>query len=110
MTGPFVFDDLDHIPKVSAIRLTNLSLVSLKHAAFDAYAPSRPVANLTIDLNYYFGEYNTFGYHIVNVVIHLTVALLLFFLIKAIINLPANHSYDKFWLPAISPGIRFVAS
>ena len=38
----------------------------------------RPVACLTLALNWYFGQDNVFGYHAINVGIHLITAFLLF--------------------------------
>ena len=33
-------------------------------------------------LNYYFGQYNVVGYHLVNIVVHITTGILLFFFVK----------------------------
>lgn len=45
-------------------------------------ASTRPVTELTFALNYQLGRENTFGYHLVNLLIHLSAALLLFDLLQ----------------------------
>jgi len=40
----------------------------------------RPLAFFSFALNYYFGAYHVFGYHLVNLIIHLLTALVLFLL------------------------------
>ena len=101
LNGPFVFDDLDHITKVSEIRMTTISSASISKAAFQAHDPNRPVANVTFALNYYFGQYRTFGYHLLNVFIHIGTALLLFLLLKAMMDLPGVQLPENIrrWVP-----------
>ena len=51
----------------------------------------RPVANLSFALNWYFGQDNPFGYHLVNLVIHVLTA---FFLLKTILLL-LRHLFSE---------------
>ena len=77
--SPFVFDDIPNITENANIRLTELSAGNifkiLRHSG-------RPVATLTLSLNYYFHGYSVYGYHLVNIIIHIINGILLFFLFK----------------------------
>lgn len=64
---------------------------------------SRPLLYFSLAINYYFGELNVVGYHIVNLLIHLAVSVLVFFLAKRISYYFENknietvyQSYTKF--------------
>jgi tetratricopeptide (TPR) repeat protein len=50
--------------------------------------PYRPVACLTFALNWYFGRDNVFGYHVVNLTIHLLTAYWLFLSVKMLFRTP----------------------
>jgi hypothetical protein len=54
LRGPFVFDDMNNIEYNSQIRLTQLTFDGLRKAGFDSYSSSRPIANISFALNYYF--------------------------------------------------------
>ncbi|MFP4445254.1 MAG: tetratricopeptide repeat protein [Desulfosudaceae bacterium] len=54
---------------------------------FDSYSSNRPFANLTLALNYYAGEDSPYGYHLVNLLLHLATALLVFILAQQTIRL-----------------------
>src|SRR5205085_8530486 len=64
---PFLFDDNYNILENPAIR----SLANLKWLWY--YDPSRFLTHLTFALNFHFGQIEVFGYHLVNLVIHLLV-------------------------------------
>ena len=71
---PFVFDDIPKIREGEAIRdLSNyLSLKKL--------LKPRAIVNFTFALNYRFGKLNVFGYHLVNVLIHIINGFIVYFL------------------------------
>jgi Tfp pilus assembly protein PilF len=48
----------------------------------DAVTSGRPVVNLSLALNYAVGGFNTFGYHLVNLVVHLLASLALYGLVR----------------------------
>ena len=50
---------------------------------------ARPIVSLTLALNYYFGQTNVMGYHIVNLLIHYIAAIFLFLFIVQTLNLPS---------------------
>ncbi len=49
---------------------------------------SRPVLDLTFALNYYFGKLNVFGYHLVNLMLHIANGVMLYFILLRTINAP----------------------
>ena len=81
-TSPFLFDDEFFIVNDHAIRMTELSGDAIKTAAVDGKPRHRYLPNISFALNYYFGQLNPFGYHLVNLVIHLLSGIFLFFFIK----------------------------
>ena len=87
------FDDEPNITDNPNIHLKELSWKSIKRALFSGRAdPSalyRPVSCLSFALNYYFGELDVFGYHLVNTLIHLLASVFLFLFIYHTLNLPA---------------------
>jgi hypothetical protein len=90
------FDDEANIKDNPGIHLTELSWNSIKGALFsDRNSPDipyRPAACLTFALNYYFGGLDVFGYHLVNILIHLFTAIFLFLTIFHTLNLPSLQS------------------
>ena len=67
----------------------------------------RPVANLTFALNWYVGQNNVTGYHIVNVAVHLVTAFLLYL---TIINLYRTPKLASQYEPASGYFIAFLAA
>jgi len=86
--APFVFDDSPRIQENRHIRLTELSPKDIVKAGFKS-SRTRPVAFITFALNYYFGQYDPAGYHIVNILIHLLSGFFLFLFIRATFKTPA---------------------
>lgn len=90
------FDDADHItgnPAIQIRDLTSDSIAGAVHAAprLDETAPPRvhrPLATLTFALNWYVGQDDVFGYHLVNIIIHLFAACLLFKSICLLVRTP----------------------
>jgi Tfp pilus assembly protein PilF len=74
----FVFDDQPTITENSFIRLTELSFEKLSDAAFKSPHANRLVANVSFAVNYYLGKYNTIGYHVVNIIIHILNGILVY--------------------------------
>jgi len=92
--APFVFDDNLNIQNNTSIRLSKLTLDGFTKAIFKGYLPSRPIANASFALNYYFGKYNVTGYHIVNILIHIITGIFLYFFVKTTLHLPALQFKD----------------
>ena len=110
LSSPFILDDHQNILENPNIRWTGFSWSGIKKAGLDSPASRRPVANLSFALNYYFHRYNIVGYHIVNIFIHITTSILLFFLVKTTLNLPLLSSrYDlSEWIPFFTALIWLV--
>ncbi len=80
--NPFIFDDELAILKNPTIRsLLPLSVV-LSPPSGGSPVQSRPFVNLSFAINYALGGTDPFGYHVVNVAIHLLAALVLFGLVR----------------------------
>ncbi|OGR03453.1 MAG: hypothetical protein A2511_02820 [Deltaproteobacteria bacterium RIFOXYD12_FULL_50_9] len=97
--APFLFDDDVNILGNPSVRITELNLHSLAHAALDSPMASRPISNISIALNYFFHGYSTTGYHITNIIIHLLNGIFLYLFLKTTLDLlpaknPAANSND----------------
>jgi hypothetical protein len=110
LTTPFIFDDLHNIYNNPHIRVPALSFENLAWAGFESPESRRPVANISLALNYYFSGYNLVSYHVVNILIHIACGIFLYLLAKATLQTPALRSrYEKFgWIPFITVFIWLV--
>lgn len=77
LSGGFYFDDEWNILSNDALKLNELSLGSLKHAAESGQAGplGRPLAMLSFAVNYYLSGFNPFFYKLTNLIIHLITGL-----------------------------------
>ncbi|MDH4319284.1 MAG: tetratricopeptide repeat protein [Desulfobulbaceae bacterium] len=79
------FDDFPNILFNNSVHLKTFDYNSVKQTFFAAPCKSeniyRPVAMFSFALNWYFGGHDAFGYHIVNLTIHLLSAIGVFYLI-----------------------------
>ena len=80
--SPLVFDDEFFIINDTAVHMTELSGDAIKTAALNGKPRHRYLPNISFALNYYFGQLNPFGYHLVNLIIHLLSGIFLFFFIQ----------------------------
>lgn len=87
--GAFVFDDIRHI-------VNNDLIKDLSHLP-EMLTERRPVVVISLAINHAIGGLNPFGYHLVNLAVHLAAVLVLFDLIRRTLLL------DRF-------GARFVQS
>ncbi len=85
---PFLFDDYQNIVTNQHIRLTDLTVERLGDAGFASPHPHRWVAYISFALNYFVHQYNPAGYHIVNITIHISTAILIFFLFQITLQRP----------------------
>lgn len=87
--GPFVFDDVASIVTNPSIRqLWPPGEVLSPPSAHGVTVGGRPVANLTLALNYALGGTDVWGYHALNLVIHALAGLLLFGVVRRTLLLP----------------------
>ncbi len=76
--SPFVFDDEFSIEKQIKIRDVSNIL------SFEELLKPRGIVDFTFALNYKFGQLNVFGYHLVNVLIHILNGFIVYFLASTI--------------------------
>ena len=85
-------DDIPNILQNNALHLRSLDLDSLRRAAFASPTGSqsihRALARLSLALNWYFGQNNVTGYHLVNIFIHICTAFLLFLVVLKLYDSP----------------------
>src|SRR5262249_27972579 len=85
---PYVFDDHSTIRNNPAIQLTAFTLKDITKAGSGAYSTRRPVAYMSFALNYYVHQYHVTGYHVLNILIHLSAGLCLYLFVKTTLRLP----------------------
>lgn len=94
-SAPFVFDDISHIVENPSLHMQGLSWDELGKV-FSGLLGNRPVTKLTLALNYAFGGYSVWGYHVVNLLIHLLTAMVLYALLWITLRLPSlKERYER---------------
>jgi len=92
----FHFDDFPNIINNPNLHLKSLSWENIKKTFYGANDVGtkiiRPLSYFTLGLNYYFGEKNVVGYHIVNFIIHYIASIFLFLFIYNTLKLPLLKS------------------
>ena len=73
-TAGWHFDDRPNIIENPYFRTGSLTPAFLLRAMVQDFNQNRPFSNLTLALNYYFGQENVRGYHLVNLIFHLLAA------------------------------------
>lgn len=80
--SPWILDDQPNIVDNGPLHLTEISLPSLKSTFFaKPLSPGtlyRPLACMSFALNWWLSQNNTFGYHLVNISIHILTAFFLY--------------------------------
>lgn len=94
------FDDEPNILLNSYLHLTNLHWKSLAGTLISQSGWSnpelyRPISCFTFALNWYFGQDDPTGYHIVNIVIHIIIAFFLFLVLLQIMRLVDTREKDN---------------
>ncbi|OGR05324.1 MAG: hypothetical protein A2511_01060 [Deltaproteobacteria bacterium RIFOXYD12_FULL_50_9] len=86
--APFVFDDFHNIVESPYLRIQNLSPDKLLAAASHSKISQRWVANLSFAVTYYFFGQDVWGYHLVNLLIHIMTGIAVFFLFRLTLHQP----------------------
>ena len=87
---PFHFDDRANILENSNVRIKTWTWDRVERLLRSTYKETiRVVAYLTFALNYTFGEFNVFGYHLVNLLVHVAAGVLLYAFLMLTLNLPS---------------------
>ena len=84
--APFVFDDQQNILENPYIRMTEITPSALINILRSPSA-SRPLANLSFAINFFFHHYEVGGYHAVNLIIHIINALLIWLVFRHTLSL-----------------------
>ena len=97
LRGPFMFDGKTNIQNAPLTHITKLS--QLPDVVFpnkvNNQTRHRTICFMSFALNYYFGGLDTFGYHLVNVIIHILNGLVLFFLSYTILTLSFHEAKER---------------
>ena len=93
-SGPFIFDDSSNIVENPYIRELLPASNWFKTPPASNVA-ARPLVNLTLALNYYFGGLNPYPYHVLNLLIHILSSLILFGLVRR--TLLAGTLKEAYW-------------
>jgi len=80
-SGPFIFDDLDSIPENPHMRRL-WPIGEALSPPVRSLVGGRPIVNFSLALNYAMGGLAVWGYHALNLTIHLLAALTLFGLVR----------------------------
>ena len=88
-SGPFVFDDIPAIVDNPSIRHLWPVTRVMAPPPTSAGAVGRPIVNLSLAVNYALGGTSVAGYHAVNLLLHVTAALVLFSLVLRTLRLPS---------------------
>jgi protein O-mannosyl-transferase len=112
-------DDRPNILDNQGLHISNLNAESLIRTFYTSPQQGgaigkklyRPVACLTFALNWYFGGHDVFGYHLVNIVIHLLTACLLFLTMLQLLktpNLAGKYHCREYWIAFIATALWTV--
>jgi hypothetical protein len=87
---PFLFDDRPNITLNPTVQIKVLTWDRIETLIKYTYRESiRVFAYFTFALNYYFGELDVFGYHLVNFIIHVFSGIVLYWFLYLTFNLPS---------------------
>ena len=88
---PWQFDDRPNIVDNRTVQFYTFSPDRLLRLLTNSYSESiRFFSYFTFALNFYFGKLNVFGYHLVNLLIHTTTGILVFWFIFLTLGLPSQ--------------------
>lgn len=86
---PFHFDDRPNILNNPDIQIKVFNWDRVKQLIKNSYKENiRIFSYLTFAINYFFGEFNVFGYHLMNFIIHIVSGTFLYWFLLLTFNLP----------------------
>jgi tetratricopeptide (TPR) repeat protein len=94
LSGPFIIDDAVTVvdnPHIRQLWPLSRALVTDRESP----VAGRPLVNLSFAINYAIGGLDVSGYHLVNLVLHVLCALLLFGVVRRTLLLPSLHFADR---------------
>lgn len=112
LEGPFVMDDMVRIENNPEIQITSLTLPNILKSAFGKISgKSRPIANVSFALNYYFHQFDLAGFHIANILIHILSGFFLFLFLNATLRITGHKGWKSQFsktLPGYIPALIAV--
>lgn len=92
------FDDFSNIIHSPEMHICNLNLESFYNVFFfypDRHrSVHRPISRITLALNWYWGQDQVFGYHLINTMVHCITAYLLYLTVLQLFRSPRMSNYD----------------
>ena len=92
--SPFHLDDFSTIVDRPPIKNFSIFFSESNPYAFSDVFQNRVFLLYSFVLNYNFGGLNVIGYHLINVIIHLIVSILIYFLVKEILACQSLNTYQ----------------
>jgi hypothetical protein len=84
MSAGFYFDDKPNFSQHPALQWTEISTDALQQTLAEAWAKTRPVANISLSITHVYAGLDPAPYHWTNLLIHLAVGLALFWVIRSL--------------------------
>jgi hypothetical protein len=109
---PFQFDDRPNITQNPNIQINVFTLDRVERLTKNTYKESiRVFSYFTLALNYYFGGFNVFGYHLVNFLVHIASGTFLYWFLLLTFNLPSlKEKYGAIsYKVALFTGLIFIS-
>jgi protein O-mannosyl-transferase len=109
---PWQFDDRPNIVNNPSVHFHTFSMGHFSRLLAFSFSESiRLFSYFTFALNFYFGGLNVFGYHLVNLLIHIVTGILVFWFIHLTLSLPSQgERYGSIGLRvAFLAGLIFIA-
>lgn len=106
--GQFVLDDLTNILNNPYMEAAQLHYPALRDAVFEGPSSRRPVSKLTLALNYCAGGDHVWGYHAVNLAIHLACGGMVYLIGLAMFRSVGLDERQAFWA-ALTAALVFVS-
>ena len=108
---PFQFDDRPNILDNPNTKIKVFAFDRLEQLVRNTFPVTiRIFAYFTFALNYYFGRFNVFGYHLLNLLIHMASGIILYWLLLLTFNLPfLKNRYGSMAFPiALFSSLVFI--
>ncbi|MGB9629469.1 MAG: hypothetical protein ACPL6D_12480, partial [Thermodesulfobacteriota bacterium] len=108
---PFHFDDRPNISQNPNVQINPFTWDQLKSLIKNSYRESlRIFSFLTFALNFYFGGLNVFGYHLVNLIIHILSGIFLYWFLALTFKIPSlKERYGSISFPiALLTSLIFI--
>lgn len=110
--APFQFDDRPNITQNPNVQIRVFTWDRLERLVQNTYKESiRVFSYFTLALNYYFGGFNVFGYHLINFLIHIASGIFLYWFLILTFNLPSlKERYGPIsYKVALFTGLIFIS-